>query len=100
MPNCAGGSLGSGRRPVLARGVVVAASGQGGVQVVIQEPPGGYLGIGGSASLGGHDAGMFAEQVVQLVPAGGALSDQVLVIQSIEVAAGLPGLVPSSAAAA
>ena len=31
---------------------------------------------------------MFAEQVVQLVPAGGGLGDQVLVIQLIELAAG------------
>src|SRR5580692_3915027 len=65
----------------------VPAGGQGGVQVVIQHPPG----CGDAVCLvvsGSQGAGMFPEQIVQLVPAEGGVSDQVLVIQLIELAAG------------
>jgi hypothetical protein len=66
-------------------GSVFKAGGQGGVQVVIQHPPS----RGDAVCLvvsGSQGAGMFAEQIVQLVPAEGGLADQVLVIQLIEVA--------------
>ena len=64
------------------------AGGQGGVQVVVQQPADGSVAIRRVVG-GGQGAGVLAEQVVQLVPAGRGLGDQVLVIQLIEAAAGL-----------
>ena len=64
------------------------AGGQGGVQVVIQQPVSG----GGTSSgiiLGSQGAGVLAEQVVQLVAAGRGLGDQMLVIELTEMAARL-----------
>ena len=81
----------AGRRQRADAGIEVGdalAGGQGGVQVVIQQPPGGGVAICRVVG-GGQGAGVLAEQVVQLVPAGGGLGDQVLVIQLIEAAAGL-----------
>ena len=77
----------------------VLAGGQGGVQVVVQQPAGRGVRVRRVVG-GGQGAGVLAEQVVQLVAAGGGLGDQVLVIQLIEAASGLARLVPSSAAAA
>ena len=58
----------------------VPAGGHGGVQVVVQQPTDRGLVVRGGVS-GGESPGVFAEQVVQAVPAAGRLADQVLVIQ-------------------
>jgi hypothetical protein len=56
----------------------------GGVQVVVEDAPGGsaafLVGVGGVGELGG----VGAEQVVQGVPAGGVLVDQVGGDQPVE----------------
>ena len=70
----------------LVRGDVLAG-GQRGMQVVIQQPAGRGVGVGRVVG-GGQGAGVFAEQVVQLVAAGGGLGEQVLVIQLLQAAAG------------
>jgi hypothetical protein len=57
----------------------VLAGGQRGVQVVVQQPPGGGL-TGSGVISGGQGAGVLAEQVVQPVAAGGGLGDQVLAV--------------------
>ena len=64
------------------------AGGQGGVQVIIQQPVRRGDTIPGII-VGGQGAGVLAEQVVQQVAAGCGLGEQVLVIQLIEAAAGL-----------
>jgi hypothetical protein len=59
------------------------AGGPGGVQVVVQQPDGRGIGVGGVAAGGGQGPGVLPDQVVELVPAGGGLGDQVLVIQPL-----------------
>ena len=58
------------------------------MQVVVQQPAGRGVCVGGVA-CGDQGAGVLAEQVVQLVPAGCGLGDQMLVVQLIKAAAGL-----------
>ena len=65
----------------------VPAGGHGGVQVVVQQPADRGLLIRGAVA-GGASPGVFAEQVVQAVPAAGRLADQVLVIQLAEAPPG------------
>src|SRR5215467_7008051 len=65
----------------------VPAGGHGGVQVVVQQSADRGIRFGGVLT-GGQGAGVLAEQVVQLVAAGGGLGEQVVVIQVIELAAG------------
>ena len=48
----------------------VPAGGQGGVKVVVQQPPGRGVGFAGVVG-GGQRAGVLAEQVVELVAARG-----------------------------
>ena len=60
---------------------------RGGVHVVIQQPPGRGTGVRRVTGVG-QRAGVLAEQVVQPVPAGGGLGQQVLVVQAVQVAAG------------
>jgi hypothetical protein len=57
--------------------------GQGGVQVVVQEPP--DRGVAADRVVGGGEGlGVFAEQVVQTVAARCGLGEQMLVIQLIK----------------
>ena len=63
------------------------AGGHGGVQVVVQQPVDRGLLIRGVVG-GGASPGVFAEQVVQAVPAAGRLADQVVVIQLAEAPPG------------
>jgi hypothetical protein len=85
------GRRAAGRQPVGGgagpRGDVPGGN-HGGVQVVVQQPPGRGVAIPGVVG-GGQGPGVFAEQVVQLAAAGRGLGEQVLVIQLIEAAAGL-----------
>jgi hypothetical protein len=68
------------------------------VQVVVQQP-GGRFSCGGVIGRG-KGAGVFAEQVVQLVTAGRKLCEQVLVIRPSKLRRAAPRVVPSRAAAA
>jgi hypothetical protein len=65
----------------------VPAGGQGGVQVIIQQPADG--GVAVRRVIGGcQGAGVLAEQVVQAVAAASGLGEQVLIVEAVEVAAG------------
>ena len=57
----------------------VLAGGHGGVQVVVQQPVDRGLIVCGTI-VGGAGAGIFAEQVMEAIPAEGRLAYQVLVI--------------------
>jgi hypothetical protein len=83
----------AGRREARRRGAFgsgprgnVLAGGQGGVQVVVQQPGGGGV-PGGRVIGGGQDPGVLADQVVEPVPAAGGLGDQVLVIEGFQAPA-------------
>ena len=69
------------RRSAVAAGPAgeVPPGRHGGVQVVIQQPPGRGVRFGGTVR-GGEGARVFAEQVMQLVAAGRRLGEKVLVI--------------------
>src|ERR1700678_3725689 len=60
----------------------------GGLLVVIQQPGGGLVPVTAGVQAPGEGAGVFADQVVQPVPALGRLGEQVLVIQRLKLAAG------------
>ena len=65
----------------------VLAGGQRGVQVVVQQPAGGGVAVGGV--VGGREGlGVLAEQVVQPVAAAGGFGEQVLVVEALQAAAG------------
>ncbi len=64
----------------------VLAGGHGRMQVVVQQPADRGLVVRGVG--GGARPGVFAEQVVQAVPAAGRFRDQVVVIQLVETPAG------------
>ena len=67
----------------------MAAGGHGGVQVVIQQPAERGLLIRRAVG-GGESPGVFAEQVVEAVPAAGGFADQVMVIQLAKTPPGGP----------
>ena len=65
------------------------AGGHGGVKVVVQQSADRGQVVCG-AVVGGASPGVFAEQVVETVPAAGRLADQVVVIQLAEAPPGGP----------
>ena len=77
----------------------VLASGQDGVEVVVQQAIGRGVGFR-DVVVGSEDTGVLAEQVVQLVAAGLRLGEQMLVIELIEMRRAIVRLVSSRAAAA
>jgi hypothetical protein len=64
----------------------VPAGRQRGVQVVVQQPDDGCL-PGNGIIGGGQGAGVFSDQVMEPVPAGGGLGDQVLIVEGLQAAA-------------
>jgi hypothetical protein len=60
----------------------------GGLLVVIQQPAGGLRPVIGGVQAAGQGAGVLTDQVVHPVPAWGGLSEQVLLIQALQAAAG------------
>ena len=64
------------------------AGGAGGLQEVVQQAACGGVAVGGRAG-GGQGAGVLADQVVEPVAAPGGLDQEVMVIQALQVPAGL-----------
>ena len=59
------------------------------MQVVVQQPGGGGV-TGGRVIGGGQGLGVLADQVMEPVPAGGGLGDQVLIVERLQAAARRP----------
>src|SRR5690349_10736463 len=64
----------------------VPARGPGGMQVVIQQPGRGGV-PGGRVISDSQGPGVLTEQVMEPVPAGGGLSDQVLIVEGLQASA-------------
>ena len=61
----------------------------GGVLVVVQELFDGLVAVAGGVVAGGEGAGVFADEVVEAVAAGGGFVDEVVGVQGVQVLAGL-----------